>query len=36
MPKPQARMTGLAFGESSRWHDGRLLNSFMTGQPGRG
>ena len=24
MPEPRALITGLAFGESPRWHDGRL------------
>ena len=24
MPEPQTLMSGLAFGESPRWHDGRL------------
>jgi sugar lactone lactonase YvrE len=29
MPEPQTLMTGLAFGESPRWHDGRLWFSDM-------
>jgi sugar lactone lactonase YvrE len=32
MPKPQTLMTGLAFGESPRWHDGRLWFSNWTAQ----
>jgi len=24
MPEPKTLMTGIAFGESPRWHDGRL------------
>jgi sugar lactone lactonase YvrE len=32
MPEPQTLMTGLVFGESPRWHDGRLWFSDMGAQ----
>ena len=32
MPQPRTLMTGLAFGESPRWHDGRLWFSNWVAQ----